>query len=108
MTAIDAGIIGQERLDCLSFGLKEVMEKSEPLGMQTFDTALMRLYVEGRISLEEALKNADSPNNLRLKINLSNKAPQSAEDGMALSLEELEEEKEDEEDELSPPAAAQG
>ena len=51
--------------------LKEVMEKSENLGMQTFDSALYKLYMEGRISLEEALRNADSPNNLRLRINLS-------------------------------------
>jgi twitching motility protein PilU len=51
--------------------LKEVMEKSAPQGMQTFDMALLKLYREGRISLDEALHNADSPNNLRLKINLS-------------------------------------
>ncbi len=88
--------------------LKDVMAKSEPLGMQTFDTALMRLYGEGRISLEEALKNADSPNNLRLKINLSSKAPQSAGGGMGLSLEELEEEKEDEEDGVPPAGSPQG
>jgi len=51
--------------------LKEVMEKSVVQGMQTFDHALFELYKEGRIDLEEALKNADSANNLRLKINLS-------------------------------------
>ncbi|MAT65933.1 MAG: type IV pili twitching motility protein PilT [Gammaproteobacteria bacterium] len=51
--------------------IKEVMEKSENLGMQTFDMALYNLYMEGRISLEEALRNADSPNNLRLRINLT-------------------------------------
>jgi twitching motility protein PilU len=51
--------------------LKEVMEKSVVQGMQTFDHALFELYTEGRIDLEEALKNADSANNLRLKINLS-------------------------------------
>ncbi len=53
--------------------IKEVMEKSEPMGMQTFDTALYRLYKAGRISLEEALKNADAANNLRLKIELAEK-----------------------------------
>lgn len=52
-------------------GLKEIMEKSENLGMQTFDGALYKLYTAGKISLEEAIKNADSPNNLRLRINLS-------------------------------------
>ncbi|MDX1655088.1 MAG: ATPase, T2SS/T4P/T4SS family, partial [Candidatus Competibacteraceae bacterium] len=51
--------------------LKPVMEKSENYGMQTFDSALFRLYQAGRISQEEALKNADSANNLRLRINLS-------------------------------------
>ena len=50
--------------------LKELMEKSAEQGMQTFDMALYNLYKEGRISLEEALRNADSRNNLRLRINL--------------------------------------
>ena len=51
--------------------IKEIMEKSTNLGMQTFDQALFALYKEGQISLEEALRNADSQNNLRLKISLS-------------------------------------
>jgi twitching motility protein PilU len=51
--------------------IKEVMEKSEGVGMRTFDSALFQLYREGKISLEEALKNADSENNLRLKISLA-------------------------------------
>jgi twitching motility protein PilU len=51
--------------------LKEVMEKSEGAGMRTFDSALYHLYKEGKITLEEALKNADSKNNLRLKISLA-------------------------------------
>ncbi|RME57306.1 MAG: PilT/PilU family type 4a pilus ATPase [Candidatus Dadabacteria bacterium] len=50
--------------------LKETMEKSTNIGMQTFDNALYNLYKEGKITLEEALKNADSANNLRLKIKL--------------------------------------
>lgn len=50
--------------------LKEVMQLSETQGMQTFDSAIYTLYKEGKISLEEALKYADSHNNLRLKINL--------------------------------------
>jgi twitching motility protein PilU len=52
-------------------GLKEAMEKSENVGMQTFDSHLLKLYKSEVISLEEALKNSDSPNNLKLKINLS-------------------------------------
>jgi twitching motility protein PilU len=51
--------------------IKATMEKSASAGMQTFDSALLSLYQEGRISLEEALKNADSANNLRLKIKLA-------------------------------------
>lgn len=54
--------------------IKEVMQKSENIGMQTFDSALLKLHQEGRISLEEALRNADSANNLRLKISLGDKA----------------------------------
>jgi len=50
--------------------IKEVMQKSENLGMQTFDGALFYLYKQGKIGLDEALKNADSKNNLRLKITL--------------------------------------
>lgn len=51
--------------------IKEVMEKSEQQGMKTFDSALFDLYKSGKISYEEALKNADSKNNLRLKIQLA-------------------------------------
>ncbi len=53
--------------------LKELMEKSGEQGMQTFDMALFKLYNEGKITLEEALKNADSKNNLRLRITLDAK-----------------------------------
>jgi twitching motility protein PilU len=51
--------------------IKEIMEKSENLGMQTFDSALFQLVDEGRISLDDALANADSENNLRLRIKLA-------------------------------------
>lgn len=51
--------------------IKEAMEKSENIGMQTFDSHLLRLFKDGTITLEEALHNSDSPNNLKLKINLS-------------------------------------
>ncbi|WP_339674727.1 PilT/PilU family type 4a pilus ATPase [uncultured Zhongshania sp.] len=50
--------------------IKEIMSKSENLGMQTFDSALFKLYESGKISFEDALKNADSANNLRLQIKL--------------------------------------
>ncbi len=51
--------------------LKEAMEKSTNIGMQTFDQALYDHYKSGVISLDEALKNADSANNLRLRVKLS-------------------------------------
>ncbi len=54
--------------------LKEAMEKSTNNGMQTFDQALYDLYKAGKITLEEALKNADSANNLRLRVKLSDDA----------------------------------
>ena len=60
--------------------IKEVMEKSEGMGMQTFDTSLYRLYKAGTITLEEALKNADAENNLRLKIDLDGKFSEEAND----------------------------
>ena len=53
--------------------LKEMMTKSRELGMQTFDQALFDLYDEGAIGYEEALRNADSTNELRLQIKLKSK-----------------------------------
>ncbi|BCU64879.1 hypothetical protein F941_01506 [Acinetobacter bouvetii DSM 14964 = CIP 107468] len=50
--------------------LKAIMGKSRELGMQTFDQALFDLYNDGAISYEEALRNADSMNELRLQIKL--------------------------------------
>ena len=55
--------------------LKELMTKSEEQGMQTFDSALFKLYQQGKITLEEALKNADSRNNLRLRIKIAKENP---------------------------------
>ena len=50
--------------------LKEAMEQGVQEGCQTFDYVLFSLYKEGKISLEQALINADSANNLRLRIKL--------------------------------------
>ena len=71
-------------------GIKEVMQKSENIGMKTFDTALFELYQERLISEDEALRNADSPNNVRLKIKF---AKEEGDNGgsMGLSLESLDE-----------------
>ena len=51
--------------------IKEIMEKSENLGMQTFDAAIFKLYMAGKVSFDDAIANADSPNNLRLRIKLA-------------------------------------
>lgn len=67
--------------------IREIMEKSANIGMQTFDMALLDLYKEGKISVDEALKNAESANNLRLKINLDqSNAGQPIAGGTKLSL----------------------
>jgi len=50
--------------------IKEIMKRSRELGMQTFDQALFELYEAGAISYEDALRNADSLNDLRLQIKL--------------------------------------
>lgn len=51
-------------------GLKDAMGKGKEMGMQTFDMALLELYKAGKVSLEQALHHADSPNDLRLMIKL--------------------------------------
>jgi twitching motility protein PilU len=51
--------------------IKEVMKKSRNLGMQTFDQALFDAYENNIISYEDALRNADSLNDLRLQIKLN-------------------------------------
>ena len=56
--------------------IKEVMKRSRELGMQTFDQALFDLYENNKISYEDALRNADSVNDVRLKIKLDSKLTQ--------------------------------
>jgi twitching motility protein PilU len=77
--------------------IKEVMQKSENLGMQTFDRALYKLVEAGKISADEALKNADSPNNLRLSLSLNTDKVEKKATAVNLSLMEKEEHKDDEE-----------
>lgn len=64
--------------------IKETMQKSENQGMKTFDSALFDLAKAGRITEDEALKNADSANNLRLRFKLS--GPSDKEDDSDLLL----------------------
>ncbi len=56
--------------------IKDIMAKSRELGMQTFDQALFDLYEAGKISYEDAMRNADSMNELRLQIKLHGKEAQ--------------------------------
>jgi len=53
--------------------IKNIMSKSRELGMQTFDQHLFDLYEAGQVSYEDALRNADSVNELRLMIKLNSK-----------------------------------
>jgi twitching motility protein PilU len=72
-----------------AFGdIKAMMEKSRELGMRTFDWALFELYNDGHISWEEALRNADSANELRLNMKLRSKRgePESADTGPTLTF----------------------
>lgn len=63
-----------ERIFKGAFGeLKTIMERSRELGMRTFDWALYDLYDSGHIGFEEAIRNADSANELRLAIKLKSK-----------------------------------
>jgi twitching motility protein PilU len=74
--------------------IKEVMAKSNRLGMQTFDQALYGLFEEGSISYDEALRNADSQNELRLRIKLESRREALSAKEHDQSLQILQEERE--------------
>ena len=71
--------------------IKEIMAKSTRLGMQTFDQALFLLYEDATITYEEAMRNADSKNELRLRIKLESKRDSSVADQQSESLRIMEE-----------------
>jgi len=71
--------------------IKPLMAKSRELGMQTFDQALLELYQAGKIDYDEALRNADSQNELRLQIKLASGEDRST-GGLSLQSKEGEEE----------------
>ena len=71
--------------------IKEIMAKSTRLGMQTFDQSLFSLYEDGIISYEEAMRNADSKNELRLRVKLESKRESSIADQQSESLRIMEE-----------------
>jgi twitching motility protein PilU len=66
--------------------IKEIMAKSNRIGMQTFDQDVFSLYEKGRISYEEAMRNSDSKNELRLRIKLESKRVKPTEAASGLRL----------------------
>ena len=74
--------------------IKEIMAKSTRLGMQTFDQALFSLYEDGSIGYEDAMRNADSQNELRLRIKLESRreAANAKEGSASLALQQEENE----------------
>ncbi|OPH34347.1 PilT/PilU family type 4a pilus ATPase [Moraxella equi] len=66
--------------------IKPVMKRSRDIGMQTFDQALFDLYESGQITYQDAIKHADSPNDLRLQIKLESKNAVVEEETAKLSI----------------------
>jgi len=94
---LNTPLIGDNILKGQFHALKEIMSKSRELGMQTFDQALFELYNEGAISYDEALRNADSVNELRLQIKLKSTRQEGAPVAMMTALNVVQEEKPEEE-----------
>ncbi len=70
---INTPIVADKLLKGEFHELKAIMQKSRELGMMTFDASLFDLYDEGAIGYDEAIRNADSANELRLNIKLQSK-----------------------------------
>ncbi|MCH7396300.1 PilT/PilU family type 4a pilus ATPase [Acinetobacter dispersus] len=94
---LNTPLIGDNILKGQFHALKEIMSKSRELGMQTFDQALFELYNEGAISYDEALRNADSVNELRLQIKLKSTRQEGSPVAMMTALNVVQEEKPEEE-----------
>jgi twitching motility protein PilU len=69
--------------------IKEVMERSTEQGMQTFDQALLKLYFDGAISKDNAIKFADSKNNVGLQIRLNGNGSFDADDNLTIETDEI-------------------
>ncbi len=65
--------------------IKELMAKSNELGMQTLDQALVRAYEQGKITAEEAVRHADSGNDVRLMIKMHDRGNFSLGEELGLS-----------------------
>jgi twitching motility protein PilU len=74
---INTPIVADKLLKGEFHEIKTIMSKSRELGMKTFDWSLFELYNEGAISYDEAIRNSDSANDLRLNIKLNSKRPPS-------------------------------
>ena len=70
---INSPFISELIMRCAVHEIKDVIAKSPEMGMQTFDQALFYLHEAGSISYEEAIRNADWVNDVRLKIKLEEK-----------------------------------
>jgi twitching motility protein PilU len=79
---INTPIIADKLLKGEFHEIKAIMQKSQELGMRTFDTSLFELYNEGVITFDEAIRNADSANELRLNIKLKGRPRET--DGLSL------------------------
>jgi twitching motility protein PilU len=83
---LNTPIVADKLLKGEYFDLKEIMAKSPEVGMRTFDYSLFELYENGVIAYEEAIRNADSANELRLNIKLNSKRPAPAQTGIYRQL----------------------
>jgi twitching motility protein PilU len=77
-------LIEEEKID----EIKDIMQKAELDGMQTFDQSLYKLFKESKISMDDALKNADSHNNLRLRLRLEDPEKFSEHEDMEITEDE--------------------
>ncbi|MEO7775511.1 MAG: PilT/PilU family type 4a pilus ATPase [Steroidobacteraceae bacterium] len=85
---INTPIIADKLLKGEFHEIKAIMGKSRELGMRTFDHSLFDLHEEGAISYDEAIRNADSENELRLNIKLNGKIKQNSGPSHGLALEQ--------------------
>ena len=92
---INTPIIADKLLKGEFHEIKAIMGKSRELGMRTFDLSLFDLYSEGAITLDEAIRNADSANELRLNIKLNAKSQAQTQTMTSLSLEPNKEDEKD-------------
>jgi twitching motility protein PilU len=72
--------------------IKDLMAKSTELGMQTLDQSLVKSYIDGLITKEEALRYADSENDVRLKIKMHDRGDLGTGDGLGLAFDEYDDE----------------